>query len=313
MLLLPSEWFQSPVASALAPSLRMTAVCAEDGKRLLRQEDMPSTGARTSSPDLRLVARAGLQRSHWRGFRCAGACSRCSPCGRSIRKSSRTGMACWMSAMEIACTGKPVGTQAVNLWSFSMVAPVRDVPPACVASLILVPTELSSLISAGAVEARPMPANSARISRSTRPPTCFKTSNSFEPISVLKSGSCTAAPWGSTLALAYAESNPSRVTEIVLVGVTMTRRAEIDWLYRGIAPLFPEQWERFRAGFLRANVTATLSPPTTDSCKTPTLLYVRELHKTGTTGRQPLCRWIQEPHRRPRGRTHGFEWLVHAS
>ena len=54
--------------------------------------------------------------------------------------------------------------------------------------------------------------------------------------------------WGSTLALAYAESNPSRATEIVLVGVTMTRRAEIDWLYRGIAPLFPEQWERFRAG-----------------------------------------------------------------
>ena len=53
---------------------------------------------------------------------------------------------------------------------------------------------------------------------------------------------------GATLALAYAESNPSRVTEIVLVGVTMTRRAEIDWLYRGIAPLFPEQWERFRAG-----------------------------------------------------------------
>ena len=131
-----------------------------------------------------------------RGFRCAGACSRCSPCGRSIRKSSRTDMACWMSAMEIACTGKHVGTQAVNLWSFSMVAPVRDVPPACVASLILVPTELSSLINAGAVEARPMPANSARISRSTRPLTCFKTSNSFEPISALKSGSCTAAPGG---------------------------------------------------------------------------------------------------------------------
>ena len=54
--------------------------------------------------------------------------------------------------------------------------------------------------------------------------------------------------WGSTLALAYAERHPSRVTGIVLVGVTMTRRAEIDWLYRGMAPLFPEQWRRFRAG-----------------------------------------------------------------
>jgi proline iminopeptidase len=54
--------------------------------------------------------------------------------------------------------------------------------------------------------------------------------------------------WGSTLGLAYAERNPQRVSEIVLVGVTMTRRSEIDWLYRGVAPLFPEQWRRFRAG-----------------------------------------------------------------
>jgi proline iminopeptidase len=54
--------------------------------------------------------------------------------------------------------------------------------------------------------------------------------------------------WGATLSLAYAERNPKLVTEIVLVGVTSTRRSEIDWLYRGVAPLFPEEWERFRAG-----------------------------------------------------------------
>ena len=54
--------------------------------------------------------------------------------------------------------------------------------------------------------------------------------------------------WGSTLGLAYAERNPQRVTEIVLAGVTTTRRSEIDWLYRGVAPLFPAQWARFRAG-----------------------------------------------------------------
>jgi proline iminopeptidase len=54
--------------------------------------------------------------------------------------------------------------------------------------------------------------------------------------------------WGSTLGLAYAERNPQRVTEIVLVGVTTTRRSEVDWLYRGVAPLFPAQWARFRAG-----------------------------------------------------------------
>ncbi|WP_040779912.1 prolyl aminopeptidase [Nocardia pneumoniae] len=54
--------------------------------------------------------------------------------------------------------------------------------------------------------------------------------------------------WGSTLILAYAQRYPERVSEIVLVGVTMTRPEEIDWLYRGVARLLPEQWETFRAG-----------------------------------------------------------------
>src|SRR5207248_7748034 len=54
--------------------------------------------------------------------------------------------------------------------------------------------------------------------------------------------------WGSTLILAYAERHPERVTEIVISGVTMSRRSEIDWLYRGVGRFFPEEWERFRAG-----------------------------------------------------------------
>ena len=54
--------------------------------------------------------------------------------------------------------------------------------------------------------------------------------------------------WGSTLILAYAERYPERVSEIVISGVTTTRRAEIDWLYRGVGRFFPEQWERFAAG-----------------------------------------------------------------
>lgn len=52
--------------------------------------------------------------------------------------------------------------------------------------------------------------------------------------------------WGSTLALAYAEAYPERVTELVLWGVTTGRRAELDWLFRGgLADRLPEQWERF--------------------------------------------------------------------
>ncbi|MGQ0480335.1 MAG: prolyl aminopeptidase [Pseudonocardia sp.] len=65
--------------------------------------------------------------------------------------------------------------------------------------------------------------------------------------------------WGSTLALAYAELHPDRVSEIVLVSVTTSRRSEIDWLYRGAGRFFPEAWERF----------AALVP---DSADTPALL-----------------------------------------
>jgi proline iminopeptidase len=53
--------------------------------------------------------------------------------------------------------------------------------------------------------------------------------------------------WGSTLALAYAERHPDRVSELVLFGVTTGRRREFDWWFRGeAAVLFPAQWERLR-------------------------------------------------------------------
>ena len=59
--------------------------------------------------------------------------------------------------------------------------------------------------------------------------------------------------WGSTLILTYAERYPERVSEIVICSVTMTRRSETDWLYRGVARFFPEEWERFRAGVSQAD------------------------------------------------------------
>lgn len=59
--------------------------------------------------------------------------------------------------------------------------------------------------------------------------------------------------WGSTLALAYAETHPDRVTEMVLVGVTTGRKSEFDWLFRGgVALLFPEQWEKLLAALPRS-------------------------------------------------------------
>ncbi len=54
--------------------------------------------------------------------------------------------------------------------------------------------------------------------------------------------------WGSTLALAYAQEHPARSSELVLRGVFLLRRSEIDWYYNGgAAHLFPEVWEHFLA------------------------------------------------------------------
>jgi proline iminopeptidase len=54
--------------------------------------------------------------------------------------------------------------------------------------------------------------------------------------------------WGSTLALTYAEKHPERVTELVLRGIFLLRKQEIDWFYqRGAGALFPDAWEEYLA------------------------------------------------------------------
>jgi len=56
--------------------------------------------------------------------------------------------------------------------------------------------------------------------------------------------------WGSTLALAYAQKHPQRVTELVLRGIFLLRRSELEWFYQnseGAASLFPDLWEQFIA------------------------------------------------------------------
>jgi len=53
--------------------------------------------------------------------------------------------------------------------------------------------------------------------------------------------------WGSTLALAYAEAHPERVSEIVLRGIFLLRYAEIRWFYQhGASEIFPDAWEPYR-------------------------------------------------------------------
>lgn len=54
--------------------------------------------------------------------------------------------------------------------------------------------------------------------------------------------------WGSTLALAYAETHPERVSELVLRGIYTLTRAELNWYYQyGVSEMFPDKWERFCA------------------------------------------------------------------
>jgi proline iminopeptidase len=54
--------------------------------------------------------------------------------------------------------------------------------------------------------------------------------------------------WGSTLALAYAEKHPDRVSELVLRGIFMLRKKELDWFYQeGASAIFPDAWEKYLA------------------------------------------------------------------
>ena len=53
--------------------------------------------------------------------------------------------------------------------------------------------------------------------------------------------------WGSALALAYAQTHPGRVRELILRGVFLMRRSELDWFYRdGCSWLFPEAFSDFQ-------------------------------------------------------------------
>ena len=70
--------------------------------------------------------------------------------------------------------------------------------------------------------------------------------------------------WGSCLSLAYAETHPERVTELVLRGIFTMREQELDWYYNfGASEVFPELWNKFceplrRVGhdFSRDNIAA---------------------------------------------------------
>ncbi len=54
--------------------------------------------------------------------------------------------------------------------------------------------------------------------------------------------------WGSTLALAYAQKHPARISALILRGIYTMTQPELDWYYQfGVSEMHPEKWERFIA------------------------------------------------------------------
>ena len=89
----------------------------------------------------------------------------------------------------------------------------------------------------------------------SRPPACLDDNTTWQLVSDMEQlrahlkidkWQVFGGSWGSTLGLAYAETHPSRVSELVLRGIFLLRKQEIDWFYqRGTSALFADAWEDY--------------------------------------------------------------------
>ncbi|MCE8518538.1 prolyl aminopeptidase [Ruegeria pomeroyi] len=107
--------------------------------------------------------------------------------------------------------------------------------------------------------------------------------------------------WGATLALVYAQTHPDRVTRLVLRGVFLMTRAELDWFYGGGAGRFwPEPWSRFAALIPeneRGDMIAAYHKRLFSGDMAQEIRYARawsawenalaSIHSNGTTGESP--------------------------
>jgi len=90
--------------------------------------------------------------------------------------------------------------------------------------------------------------------------------------------------WGVTLAFAYAQAHPERVTELALAAITNGDRRETDWITRDMGRVFPREWHRFRDGVPAADRDGDLA-----------VAYSRLLHDADPAVRaraaQDWCEW----------------------
>ena len=151
-------------------------------------------------------------------------------------------------------TGRRAEIRAVRRRSSCMAAPVPDARPGIAGCSTQLPGASCCSISAIADGARRTPAHRIPTCRATTLGTSSPTSSGCASISRIDRWLVLGGSWGSTLALAYAERYPHRVSEIILFGVTTGRRKEFDWWFRGgAAAMFPAQWERLREALPQAD------------------------------------------------------------
>jgi proline iminopeptidase len=65
--------------------------------------------------------------------------------------------------------------------------------------------------------------------------------------------------WGTALALAYAETHPDRVSEMILVSAVATSHRAVEWITRDMGRVFPREWERFRDAVPKAERDGNLA------------------------------------------------------
>ena len=145
------------------------------------------------------------------------------------------------------CIGKNAATRAACRSSFCMAvrAPDRRRPTA--ASSIPRITASSFTISAAPGRSRPLGEL-----RDNTTPLLVEDLERLRRYLGIERWLVFGGSWGSTLALAYAIAHPERCTGLILRGIFLCRKSEIEWFLYGLRNLFPEAWASFASAIPRA-------------------------------------------------------------
>ena len=160
----------------------------------------------------------------------------------------RTGLDCCRSARGNSCTGRSGATPPACLPCTFMAVRVVDWARAATGPSSTWPGAGSSDSSSGAA-AGPTPLAGSP-EHDLQANTTGRLIDDIEALRVhlgVDRWLVNGVSWGSTLGIAYAQAHPGRVSGIVLVAVTTTSAAEVEWITETVGAIFPEEWDRFAA------------------------------------------------------------------